>query len=318
MIETFDFEFEQLAQSSLRLSVSALRDYRSCPRYYYEKRINKRPEKVTHHMAAGNIVHDSFYMAYGRPVMDSSIGVRRVSWEPHGSFTPHHAQMMFRALWQRVPVGEGSHDKTVRSAEKQELLTLERLPSELRSSYEVLASTTPFVKNFVNGQTKRLKGSTQAELKEGWGEHFQEMLDNSLTDPLPFPVIDIEREYAFQLGGVSMKMFGDLVLDASKKYEPGAEIGVDLKSGYSKPSEDELMMDDQMQTYYVATGAREFWLYHLRSGEIFPIERSEPLIESLHEMAAQDAISIENEFFPRRYDKSQCARCAYRKACHGV
>jgi CRISPR/Cas system-associated exonuclease Cas4 (RecB family) len=323
MEELLEFDFGELPLVSSgppRLSVSALRDYRRCPRYYYEKRINKRPEKVTHHMAAGNIVHSAFYMAYAEPVVHHSTqtGRSKIGWRVTGEFAPQKASALFTALWNRVPVRPGSSDETRQKAEQAERQILSELPAPLHAAYALLADDVPYVENFAPGSVKALKGEKQHELKAGWGEHFKKMLEASLEQPFSYPVREIEREVNFYLGGVEMKAYIDIVLDASKEYGDGAEVHIDLKSGYSKPNEEELYFDDQIQTYYLAGNPREFWLYHMRSGELFAIDRNQPLIDSLNGMAAQDAISIENEFFPKRFDKSECSRCAYRKICHGI
>lgn len=306
--------------SSLRLSVSALRDYRKCPRYYAFKRIDKIPEIMTHHAAAGNLVHASFYMAYGYPVVDHNLQTDRTKlrWEVSGDFSPKNAIAMLEALWWREPVRDHNDEEEIERAEAKEEEILEKLPEHLHQSYLLLADDNPEVTNFVPGMKKALKGNSQKSLREGWFGHFKEMLVSAVQQPLPYPVKEIEREVRGTIGGINMLAYLDLVLDGALRFGPDSEIGIDLKSGYNKPSTDELFMDDQIQTYRKLTGVDDFWLFHMRSGEMFSVDYNEKLVESLEVMAEEDALAIEMGYFPKRYDKQTCNRCAFRKHCHGV
>ena len=303
-----------------RLSVSALRDYRRCPRYYKLKRIDKVPDPMTHHAPAGNLVHSSYYMAYGYPTIANlgKTGRSKLEWQVSGDFDPHSATRLFEALWWREAVTDPEDKAQVIAAEEQEYKTLESLPNNLHQAYLLLADDLQDVNNFVPGIKKSLKGRGQKELRAGWFEHFKEMLDNSLKHPLPHPVKSIERAVRFVLGGVDMLAYLDLVLDGELRHGLDEEIGIDLKTGYNKPSADELYFDDQIQTYRMATGVADYWLFHMKSGEIFSIDNNSKLIQSLDEMAEQDALAIASNYFPKRYDMKVCSRCVFRQHCHGT
>lgn len=316
MDEDLEFDFGDVEETpttpeapALRLSVSALRDYRRCPRYYKFKRIDKKKEVMTHHAPAGNLVHSSFYMAYGYPVIASNptTGRTKLEWRVSGDFDPKNGPAMLKALWYRDPMG----------SEEIEGQIYDELPPHLHNAYALLADDLEHVNNFKPGQKKALKSPDQAVLRDAWFEEFKAMLESSLEKPLSYPVMQIERMRRFVLGGIDMVAFYDLTLDSSRVHGTDGTTTVDLKSGQTKPSEAELYFDDQVQTYYSGDDPNDFWLYHLKSGEIFAIERNEPLIASLNEMAEQDALSIQAGFFPKRYDKQICSRCPFRKECHG-
>lgn len=318
MDDELEFDFGDLETTTpsedgqpapLRLSVSALRDYRRCPRYYKYKRVEKKREVMTHHAPAGNLVHSAFYAAYGYPIIraNPTTGRDKLEWRVSGDFDPKNGPAILKALWYRDPMGDPDVEGKI----------YDELPSHLHNTYALLADDLEHVNNFKTGQKKALKADSQEALRDAWFNEFESMLISSLEKPLSFPVVSIERSVRFTLGGVEMLAYFDLTLDSSKLHGEGGKTVVDLKSGQTKPSEAELFSDDQVQSYHAADEPDDFWLYHLKSGEIFSIERNEPLIQSLNVMAEQDALSIQSGFYPKRYDKQVCSRCPFRKDCHG-
>lgn len=279
-----------------RLSVSALRDYNTCGHYYYLKRIVGKDAYNSHHAAAGSLVHDSFYMAYGRPVELIDKGnFKKVRWEVTGEFHPEYALAMFDALWWGDPGRLGEHANV------------------LTPYYEMLAQTTPPPENFVTGQKKALKASSQEALRAAWCEHYREMLEGGVAQPFDLPVKEIERELTYTLGEHEAVGYADIVLENPNT---GGEIYVDLKSGYNKPNEQELFFDEQMMSYY-QTGPEDIWYYHLRSGELIAVDENVPLQRMIAEVANQTAVAIDSGYFPKRFSKD-CVRCPFRVECIGI
>jgi hypothetical protein len=195
-------------------SVSALRDYHKCGHYYKLKRIDKLPSTDTHHMAAGSLMHDAFYMAYAEPIDVVDNGkFAKAKWEVHGAFTPERALEMFEALWERKP-----HKNWGKS-------------SVFHPMYERLIATNEPVKNFKPGAKASLKGKNQKELRAGWKQHFEEMLRGALKEPFKFPVVEIERRIEYSIGSTQAVGYIDVVL---RDPADNGEIFVDLKSGLGK------------------------------------------------------------------------------------
>lgn len=291
----------------MQLSVSALRDYRRCPAYYQYKRIHKVPEYVSHHMAAGSILHASYYSAYATPYLEmDEHGRTKVKWTVHGDFVPAIAYQVFEALWDREP---NNPLKTEEIFDK-----LGQRSVEAQNTFAVLADNVNHVQNFSRGKRKALQVTDQAALKDAWGEYYHDVLDKAIHTPLPAPIQEIERHVTYDMGGVTMIGYLDIVLNSGS-----GELIIDLKSGEDKPNTNELSFDDQMQSYYTTSpNIEQIYLLHMRSGELLKVPRNDKLIESLQEVAAQDALAISEGYFPKRFDKAVCSRCPYRKICHGT
>lgn len=294
-----------------RMSVSAYRDYRKCPRYYKLKRVDKHQEEKKHYLAAGNVGHNAFYMAYGFPAeeYDEASDRMKMKWQVTGDFRPHDAMLMYELLYWRHIDEDGN----------RVLDDGMEIPEHMSRAFSLLNEDTPVVDNFVRGRKKALKSDSQEELREGWHIHFKEMLEKSLKAPLPYPVVDIEREVWFVLGGTQMVAYIDLVLDGSDAHGEGSEVFVDLKTGQTKPGANELFLDDQVATYYYAGGEQvhDFFMYYMNSGSLLAVDKNDALIQTLPEMAEQDSINIQNEHFPRAYEKQKCSWCPFRKECFG-
>lgn len=294
-----------------RLSVSQLRDYYRCPRYYKLKRIDKLEEEKKHYLAAGNVVHNSFYTAYAFPVeeYDAEFDRMKVRWEVTGDFEPAQALAIYDLLYWRSKneAGESQLDRDYPIGD------LDRM-------YRLLDEDTPVVDNFTKGRKKALRADSQDKLREGWHEHYRDMLEKSLATPLPYPVVDIERKINFVLGGNPMVAYIDLVSDGSKDYGPGTEIFTDLKTGQNKPSTNEIYFDDQAATYYYAGGSKvqDFQFYYMNSGSLLAVDRNQGLIDTLPHMAEDAAINIQNEHYPRAFDKQKCSWCPFSKECLGI
>lgn len=292
----------------VRHSVSALREYRKCPRYYRFKRIDKLPDTKTHHAAAARLVQSAYYMAYGFPSLaaDAETGHLALTWNVRGSFEPDLALAMFDVLWWRSAEDPASARDT------------DELPAGQELVFDMLADHLEHVSDFATGMTKALRAEAQEELRFAWHSHYRAMLAQALATPLRYPVKEIERKVPFVLGGRPMVTNVDLVLDSSTRLFPNGEIGVHLATRYQAPTDDELYLDDQVAAHYAAGDFSDFWIYHLRSGKVFDVDRNDRLIRSLDEMAAEDTASIEAGVFPKRFNNRRCARCPYLQTCHGV
>lgn len=297
-----------------RLSVSALKTYNSCPKKYWFEKVSGEPVEYTHHMDAGTLCHTAFYMAYGTPGEIVYVGAKpglhdklaagiplvegedyrylKTSWTVREGFHPEDGVAMFSALWHRDP----------------ELLGEDR---ELRAAYDKLAQTDAQPSNFVPGPLKDLKVGNPKKLAENWYAHYLKMVEQSLAQPLEYPVVEIEREVEYMLGSQKCVGYIDLVLAG-----PQGDIFVDLKSGYSKPNSRDLFFDEQMNCYY-RLQPTDIWYYHLRSGEILPVDENLSLQTFLDRVADQVALAIENNYYPERYSKD-CLYCAFRQKCIGT
>lgn len=279
----------------MRLSVSAIRDYQRCGRYFYFKRIRKLPDPMSHHAPAGSLIHSCYYAAHAIPSIQGK-SPQTVKWTPTGHFNPELAMSLFHALW------DGTPSDDIQTLELQQIIQSELSP----------------VANFRAGQLKSLgKGQhwTQAQLKEAWGHYYATMLQNALQVLLPYPIAEIERKVTWKQGDAEMLGFIDLVLDAGD-----TEVGIDLKTGYNKPSMKELSMDDQMHAYFLASKEADkplelFYYWHMKSGELLPIRPCEDISALLQAASQQVAHAIQQGDFKPRYTKDGCAYCTYLKAC---
>lgn len=278
-----------------KLSVSALNDYHRCGYYYKLRRVDKVPVEETHHMAAGSILHEAVYMAYGKPVdLHDNGRFLKSRWEvyPDARFDPQLGLYLFDALWE----GDVSGDA----------------PAEVWAAYEMLSETTPPPRNFKPGPKASLKkAKNQRELKEAWKQHFREMLEQVLEKPFDLPVIEIERKLTYNLGSTEATGYADLVLE-----DHDGEIGVDLKSGYNKPSDAELFFDPQMNAYY-QSGFKSMWYYHMRSNTIVEVEPNLQLQAWFGGVAEETSRAIQAGYFPKRFSKD-CVYCPFRAQCIGT
>lgn len=213
-----------------RLSVSAIRDYQKCGRFYYYKRVVKIPESRSHHADSGTLVHNTFYAAYATPERRGTpSGRNKTAWKVHDDFKPRLALALFDLFWNRVTVGQPFEElfSGVREPLFHNSATEEE---ELREAFRALEDEMPVVTNFKPGQLKTLgKGQklTQHQLKAGWGDHFRNMLEASLKEPFRHPVKEIEREVVYRLGTTEMLGYVDIVLETLG----GEEVFIDLKTG---------------------------------------------------------------------------------------
>ncbi|API81817.1 RecB family exonuclease [Thermus phage G20c] len=268
-----------------RLSVSALRDYHQCPKRFYFKRVLRIEEPTSPSAVYGTIVHLSFYHAYGFP----SPGPEGVHWTLTGGFDPRFALEVYDRLTGR-----------------------EKWDAPKDGHEELLFSLAPALTdlNIGKGRTKSMQG------REGWTAHFRSMLERSLQQPLPAPLA-IEQEVRYSMGGVEMLGYIDMVLEGSE-----GPVLLDLKTGYNAPSESELRLNDQIARYYVAVPeAKDFWLYHMRSGNIYKVPRNDRLIDFLtqtdrlvYDLIHSD-IPEEVKFAPRFGE--HCAYCPFQSRCFG-
>jgi hypothetical protein len=279
------------------ISVSALRDYHRCGYYYRLKRIEKLPSEKSHHMAAGSAIHEAFYLAYGVPIELVDNGrFLKPRWEVlPGRFEPGQALQLFRLLWWRSGEAEDDVDRTVYDA------------------YMLLKDVVDVPTNFKTGQKKALKADNQEDLRKAWYGHYHDMLEASLAKPFEHPVIEIERKIEYQIGSHQAVGYIDLVLqDASDK----GEIYIDLKSSYNRPSDVDLMFDEQMNCYY-QTGPKDIWYFHLRSNEVIGVDPNFQLMQWYGAVADQTVQLIEAGVFPKRFS-SDCVSCEFRTRCIGV
>lgn len=312
-----DFDMDK----DVRLSISSIRDYQTCPHYYYLKRVQKVPETKSHHADCGSLVHASFYAAYGEPQLElDTKGRMKTTWKPTGEFHPLRAAVMYQALWNRQPNDPMVHEdpsglwadqQIVNLLSKHGLKDTDYLEAVkwTREHFPKLSPTVGIPSNFKKGQLKALKDDNPVRLKQNWGTYFYEMLYDALQEEFQWEVVAIEREIHYQLGGEDTIGYVDLVLDG-----PGGDIYVDLKTGYNKPSKGELFLDEQIAAYY-STNPNDFWYYHMRSGELFSVERNEAAVGLLNDVARDTARGIRMGYYPKRFTKDGCAYCSMRKAC---
>ena len=299
-----------------RLSVSAIRDYQKCGRFYYYKRVAKIPESRSHHADAGTLVHNTFYAAYATPELTGTVtGRNKIAWKVHDDFKPDLALALFDLFWNRVTLGQ-PFEELVPHVREALFHNSPAERGELLAAFRALEDEMPVVTNFKPGQLKALgKGQklSQGQLKHGWGDHFRAMLEASLKEPFRHPVKEIEREVVYKLGSTEMLGYVDIVLETLG----GEEVFIDLKTGYNKPSDKELRIDDQVQGYYEAQHPVDFWYFHMKSGEIISVDDQPELRRFLAHTADQVSEKIHQEDFTPRFTKDGCAQCAYFKECIG-
>lgn len=272
-----------------RLSVSAIKDFKKCGRYYKLTRIDKRkPDQQSHSLQAGSLVHTCYYYAWGNPTKGEGW---RMNWNLTGEFQRERALAMYDTLWAGEIQGGLSGQ-------------------ELAHAVLLLKDQKPWSQiKFRPGQLKHLKVEGQAALKDAWGAHFRTILADCLATPLPAPIKEIEREVRYSLGGVEMLGFIDLVL----QNPDGTEDAIDLKTTHGKPSETDLTWNEQMNTYYLE-GFSTIYLWHLRSTELLPVPRNLWLMGAMQESAPVVMDAIEAGLFLPRHD-AECAYCDVRKWC---
>lgn len=302
-----------------RLSVSAIRDYNRCSRYYFYKRVMKYPDPMSHHAPAGTLVHNAFYAAYGTPTLqiDMSTGRMKTQWFVHGKFEPEMAKAVFDLFWAQA--AKGSLFEGLLRHVKNKDFHEGPLRDELETYFHALKGEMPIVNNFCAGQLKALgKGQklTQTQLKDGWGAYYREMLELITEKPLPLPVKEIEREVVWKQGDVDMLGYIDIVLDAGG----GAEEGYDLKSAFNKPSDKELVLEDQMLGYYEASeyhgvNMQAFYFWHLRSDTKYLVKDNAKTRALLRASAQHVSNKIQAEDWSPRFDKENCSYCTYLNDC---
>lgn len=294
-----------------RFSVSAFRDFSRCSWYYKLARVDKVPEeRITHHRWAGSLLHAAFQLAYGEPVQDPTLtGRNKTRWDVDNAGTIEDSMELFEMLWE----GERSEDDPLVG------------PSRAQRAYDALSSddqlTPPDLNQFANGQTVGLGKSgkngrlPRGEIRDNWKVHYGTMLQKSLEVGLMYDVTEIEREAHYEMGGVPMIGYIDLVM----RHPSGAEVYADLKSGWNLPQDKELALDDQMASYYRAAGPGgeepgAIWYFHMKTQSIVEIARNEPLIAALEETAPVIAQKVADGDFVRRISKD-CASCSRLKSC---
>lgn len=273
-----------------RLSHSALSDFRRCGRYYYLKRVLKlKPDKESHSLQAGSLVHSCYYFAHADPTKIP--GSWRMTWALTGRVDRNRALAMYDSLW------AGEISPNLSSADYPHFMTL---MSDQKPWSEV---------EFRKGKIVALKVEGQSALKAAWGAHFRSILAAALELPLPGKLTEIEREVKYHLGTVEMLGFIDLVV----KLPNGLEGAIDLKTTHDKPGGNALEWNVQ-QTMYYLTGFSQLWLWHLRSNELLEIPKNQWLTEALQEGAESMHDAIEAGLFIPRFDE-ECAFCDVRKHC---
>lgn len=277
---------------AVRLSVTALRDFHFCGAFYRLKRVVKvKPDQPEgHQLAAGKILHNCYYYARANPVMKE--GDWRVSWELTGSFSPERAMNMFWAMWNDDITGlQGD---------------------ELDHYMLLIKDRTPWERvRFGKGLTKALKADSQAALRSAWGTAYSEQLRDSLALTLPGEIVEFEREINYQLGGIEMLGFADIIL----RREDGTEHYVDIKTGWNAPSPQKLAWDVQQNCYYL-DGPSEISILHFRTATLYSVARNVALLEGLNRSAPAVADAIEAGFFVPNPGE-QCGSCEFRLACLG-
>lgn len=274
-----------MVKTPIRLSVSAIRQYHTCPAQFYFQRIKRLEAPASPQAVFGTIVHLSFYRAYADPVGAPG----QVSWRLRGELRPELALRTFDLLVERQE-GDAPQDET------EALL------------FSLAEPTDGF--RLEKGRTKRMQG------RDGWVTHYRAMLAAALENPLdPERVLAIELPVRYEMGGVDMLGYIDLVYQGEE-----GPVLVDLKTQYNRPSQAELEWNDQVARYYKALPeAVDFWLYHLRSGERFSIPRNDAFIRLLERTDREVAEILASDLpdpikFPRRLGE-QCHYCPYRQAC---
>jgi hypothetical protein len=83
---------------AVRLSHSAISDFRRCGRYYKLKRVDKfKPDRESHSLQAGSILHTCYYFAHANPVKQKDHW--RMHWELTGRVDTQRALAMYDSLW---------------------------------------------------------------------------------------------------------------------------------------------------------------------------------------------------------------------------
>ncbi|GAA5500436.1 hypothetical protein Dxin01_00157 [Deinococcus xinjiangensis] len=289
-----------------RLSVSALRQFNECGHLFKLARIDKVPEdRQAHHMWAGSVVHNAFMLAYGKPYQKP--GEKRTCWEVDNAGDLQDALDLFDMLWDGEMKVTGLEDDLGFS--------------RAQAAFEVLKSDpqlAPVPANkFAYGRLKALKAPNHEERRAAHKEYFKTMLEHSLRMGLAYPVVALEQEVKYELGGVPMLGYIDIVL----KDEHGQLIYVDLKTGSTCPSDKDLAFDDQMNAYYTCEIEdqlpSEVWYHHMKSGTIMVTPKNLPMIEAMHETAPKVMQQIQEGRFVKNISKD-CASCSRRLACMGV
>lgn len=294
-----------------RLSVSAIRDWNKCSWYYKLARIDKVPEDdhtYTHHRWAGSVVHAAFMLAYGKPIDDSATKSSwRTEWKVDNNGTIEDSLELFDMLWDGEFISTGSEDTVGYS----------RAQNAYRALTKDAQLTPPEDRHFSFGATKALKNPNNTARKQAWKDYFRSMLESSLEEGLPYPVISLEQEAVFKQGDTDMLGFLDIVMEKPS----GGKIYVDLKTGSRCPTDNELAFDDQMQTYYTIKDEKgnfpeEVWYHHMKTGTIMSVPRNEPMIEKMQETTPVIMEKIQNGDFVRNMGPD-CLRCSRRSSCMG-
>lgn len=271
---------------SIRLSVSAVRQYHRCPLSFYYARVQKFPQPPGPQAVFGTITHLAFYHAYAYPTMEGS----QVVWTPTGEFSPKLALEVYDRLVQRRAEDAPSNPH-------EELL------------FSLAEPTDRFPLN--RGPTKQLQS------RDGWVAHYRNMLYRAFEDPLePERIHAVEKQIEYQMADVDFLGYIDLVYE-----DQDGLVLIDLKTEYAKPSKNELTYNDQVARYYKAVPeAKAFWYYHLRSGEKFVVKRNDSFIRTLEAMDRQVASILTDDRLPDRIKYpprfgDHCFYCTFKELC---
>lgn len=289
-----------------RLSVSAVRDWNFCSWYFKLARIDKVPEdKTTHHRWAGSVLHAAFMVAYGTPKAPE--GGWRTTWTVDNAGTIEDSLELFEMLWDGELLAHGLEDDLGYSRAQKAYLEL--------SKDGQLAPVK--ARDFAYGATKALKNRDHAARKDAFKAYFKDMLESSLEQGLPYPVVALEHEANYTMGDVPMLGFIDIVMQKPD----GSFVFDDLKSGARCPSDSQLMFDDQMNAYYTCeyNGKKpsEVWYHHMKTGTVLETPRNLPMIQAMQETAPEIMASIQAGRFIKNIT-ADCAGCNRRKSCLGV
>lgn len=291
-----------------RLSVSAIRDFNKCSWYYKLARIDKVPEDektITHHRWAGSVVHAAFMLAYGTPVDDAGTGSWRTQWKVDNDGSIEDALELFDMLWDGGIISTGVED----------VVGLSRA----QRAYQVLSAdkqlTPPPANQFAFGTLKPMKNPNNTERKAAWRGYFREMLEASLEQGLPYPVVALEQEAVFKQGDTDMLGFLDITMEKPN----GRKVYVDLKTGSRKPTDNELAFDDQMQTYYTVEDSNgyppdEVWYFHMKSGDNLRVPKNPLMIKAQAVTTPVIMEKIKEGDFVRNIS-ADCLRCSRRSSC---
>lgn len=140
------------------------------------------------------------------------------------------------------------------------------------------------------------------------------MLDNyyNIIDSSQPPIQEVELFFRVQVGDIEFAGKIDQIRDgavydwktATKELDPFT-IAADYQFTLYGLAYKELFGEYPKHIYYG----------HLYEGRLYDLERKQEDYDYLYEVANQVAFAIENEIFPRNYDKYGCLYCPFRHLC---